>query len=666
MKLLATAVWKEWRDQRVGVIAFGLMVPTLFALAFLFVPGKWASAPLVPTVAAFGGFAIAALAIGADLVPGELRRNRLAFVARLPIDLRGLFVAKLLFFVAALGAFAAWTYLCATTASATLRHGPWFPAIDWSAWFPRDSFNVSKGNEPWGWIALACATWIFAVSCWLPRGTLAFPAALASLAAWLSPIVGAFWLHRGMQFHAGELNLVAAWLAFAGLLVAALSFTKGLRHGGPWRSRLTWCAGSAFGAFVPLYGWAELRVVEFCHVDPSAASFRMAPVALGTNGRYAFVTGYHDLDQSHGVPEWSAAHALVVDLEQGTWREAGEPGQHFECEVASGMNPWPTRLNPSAAVLLVEESSGWREPRHEDLVGGLDATTAQPLTAEQWKPLLVRPGVLRTGLANRAHSFLLMPDGRRCWSTGKDLYTDDVDGRERKLPGAATNHYWFRPIGLGFSGETSVYDCTRERVIHPPPQIMNVEYVRAGKWLVHAVTSKNLPSGLMLWDPDSDTLSPLLGVDSSLVRVDHHTDHREYVIAMVPDGRLLVVSSGGSLLLVDPESGARSELKAPAEFATKCCFGWSRGFLPSGELVLTLNMLWTSGSRPGRALFARLDWHHDQIAFAGPFEDVSGDLLGCPDRDTLVVVDDSRRIVRAHFDGRPTETLFPRPSAPRE
>jgi hypothetical protein len=37
-----------------------------------------------------------------------------------------------------------------------------------------------------------------------------------------------------------------------------------------------------------------------------------------------------------------------------------------------------------------------------------------------------------------------------------------------------------------------------------------------------------------------------------------------------------------------------------------------------------------------------------------------GRLVGCPDRDSIVLVDDGRRLVRAHFDGKPTDLLFPR------
>src|SRR5262249_12317931 len=153
---------------------------------------------LVASHVGLAGLVVAALAFGSDLVPGELRRNRLGFLARMPADFRTAFVAKLLFYVLALAGFAALAYVSTSFAGAAIRRGEWLPAVDW------------RGVRPLLDFALVGASWIFAVSCWLPRGTLALPAMALSLAAWGAPVLGAFLLHPEMKLRPDELAIVCA------------------------------------------------------------------------------------------------------------------------------------------------------------------------------------------------------------------------------------------------------------------------------------------------------------------------------------------------------------------------------------------------------------------------------------------------------------------------
>ena len=651
MTLFMTSLWKEWRDQRVAIVGFALVVPIVLGVAYGFAPGWWASQAAVPSFAALAGFAIAAIAFGADLVPGELRRGRLPFLARLPLDLRGAFAAKVAFFLAALASFTAWTYLNATAASALLRHGPWLPPFDWS--------GVGSLLP----LLLIATSWLFAVSCWLQRGTLVLPGTAITLALFGAPVVLAFLLHPGMTPPVDEWLAAIGWLTVAGFGVAALSFLKGLRHGGPWRARLLWSIGPALAAFAPLYGWTGMRVAEFRRLDPSLESFRIAPVTVGRDGRYAFVNASHWHDSnddawlSRGGNRLSATHAMVIDLATGESHEAGEPSQHFR--------PLAPQFDgePSPFVVLAADRLEFF-PRYgqrisdnaSDFLDVFDVTSGRPISREQWKQLLLNGGALDQNLwaintvvvADAEH-----PSGQRFWVRDRKIFHDDGAGVVEELPTDGQSR-WYCSRGHGFQGDSVLYDCTRRRAFRSDKIRQFVHFIRGGDWIIVSPIAGKQYGEFKRLDPESGAIRPIAGLEQ-----------RESVESLLCDGRLLV--SGGAesgLALLDPERGERIDLVLPDQLGTdpnsrRITSAAGETVMPDGALMLSV---WnhTIGERDSIPRLVRIDVRRNEVAVAGPFESASYGVLGIVDRDTVIVVEDSRRIVRAHFDGRPNETLFPK------
>ena len=90
-------IWKEWRDHRTVVFGIAICVPLLLLIARFALPQNVVASEVFVQVAAWGTLAIAVLALGSDLVPGEVRRGRIPFLARMPADLGVAFAAKLVF-----------------------------------------------------------------------------------------------------------------------------------------------------------------------------------------------------------------------------------------------------------------------------------------------------------------------------------------------------------------------------------------------------------------------------------------------------------------------------------------------------------------------------------------------------------------------------------------
>lgn len=646
MNALPTYLWKEWRDHRAIVVAYLVGAPLLIGIASLAIGKEWWSTRQDwPTIGAFVGFAVAALAFGADLVAGELRRRKLGFLARLPGDLSGAFVAKLAYFVAVLIGFAFWTYAAAAIASNGTRGSPWFPPLAWS-----------KYATLW-WAALVVAGWLLAVSSWMPRGTFALPATVLALAALLAPVFGAFASNPTMTLRPLEFETMAFWLALSGPFVAAASFTCGWRQGGTVRSRLAWSLGPAIIAFAPVWAWAGTRVHEHRHLDPSEASFRLHAAALGTGGRFAFVNGYHDLTSptsSLRQPEWGASHPMIVELETGSWRAAGGPDHLF----------WSAYLsrNPAGVdeVMLLAGKHDARLPIASQCVDCFDGSTGLPLTGEQWKRLLRGARSDDSQLPHSSASTFL-PDGRQVWVANWKIVERTRDGVQGEVVPDIPDR-WALPLGAGVEGENAWYDCTRRRAWRKQELASlfhQVVLVRAGRWIVvkrNTATREGDLANTMLWDPETRELAPVPGLSGNLLRGLH------------PDGRLLVVETAstegaaGAFVLLDPESGSRRDLPLPAPLAAKLHGGWLHGFTDSGDLLIKLYASSDDESPFRREVWiVRLDPRKDVLACVGPFaRGVSPDFLGCPDRDTVLFVADDRQLLRAHFDGRPTETLFPR------
>src|SRR5262245_17401313 len=117
MKILKLYLWKEWRDQRTAVLALALLLPAAILATAFFVPLRSLRDPLALLCAASAASRLSLLAIGSDLLPGELRRGRVRFLERLPSGLPAAFAAKLAFLLATVGGAGLYAVVLALAAS---------------------------------------------------------------------------------------------------------------------------------------------------------------------------------------------------------------------------------------------------------------------------------------------------------------------------------------------------------------------------------------------------------------------------------------------------------------------------------------------------------------------------------------------------------------------
>ena len=153
MRTLRAYLWKEWRDQRSIVLGFLLAIPIpLTVLAFV-LPPKMSGHPVYATIVGLGAIAIAALALGSELVPGEALRGTLGFLRRLPAGLATPLAAKLIVYGATVVLFGAYAFLLAGVLGGN-------PGV----------FSDEALPFPLPLALPFVLLWIFAASCWIPRG----------------------------------------------------------------------------------------------------------------------------------------------------------------------------------------------------------------------------------------------------------------------------------------------------------------------------------------------------------------------------------------------------------------------------------------------------------------------------------------------------------------
>jgi hypothetical protein len=303
-----THLWKEWRDHRAVILGIVALLPPVIFAALLLIPEGVVA---LPTAGAAAGLAVVALALGADLVPGEVRRGTLMFLRRLPGGLGPVFLAKAVLLVVALLLSGALGFGAANLAQRVA--GRPALALDWT-YAPE---------------ALAVVLWIFAVAMWLPRGELAVPATALCLGAFVLPMRMLLEWNPGLKLPVDAMTLGRWTLVPAGLLVAWLSF-RGRRFGGAW--------GSAWRGllvtlvlFTPAWGYVADRASDWRRFDPNDAQCRLWWGYVGTGGRYVFLNAFC------GGP----SHAILVDLQTGDWRAVGAPRDLFEVDAMVPVAPQP-------------------------------------------------------------------------------------------------------------------------------------------------------------------------------------------------------------------------------------------------------------------------------------------------------------------------------------
>ena len=486
MSAFSLYYWKEWRDHRAIVIGFLVTMPVLLGLAGALLDRRTFLGRGTQFFIVAASLLVAALAIGADLVPGEARRGKLGFLRRLPCDLHRAYLGKLAFLVSVYALFpadscgVAWLVGRAVGYEATTG----LALVDLPVWL------VSGG--------LAVVLWAFVVSCWLPRGALAVPAALLVLGVFALPVVLARLRYPALDPHAGTWFAV---LALAAPVVGWWSFVRGRRFGrgigaSAWRGLLALTL-----LFVPAYGRTAVDLHDLFHLDPRDGDFTMEAGWLGEGSRYAFVN----------VAAHGATHAVVIDLQTGEWRRDGDIGDHFSHPAWRRVPHASRAKTPLPLVMRIVES------QHGPMgywCAYLDGATAEP----------VKSG----------------------WS---DMRLEEIEPRLQAMAPAPPREFRARgPAGLGRyghgpAGSVGVHDPFRGRAYFDlPSKQAHYVSVRPGLWLVRGRDDPRY----LLFDPDTKTTSAVRG--GVALTAD---------FTLLDDGRVLKGS-----VVFDPESGARLDLES--------------------------------------------------------------------------------------------------------
>ncbi len=326
MNVLGLYVWKEWRDQRVGVIGMVAVVPLLFAIA----AAAWSRSTLDmvtrPGLAASAGALLALLAVGMDLIPGELRRGRARFLERLPAGLSRAFFAKFVFF----GVFTAFAAVYAGAIACALHVASF-------GTFP-DPFLEST-SEPYVLLAVAGALWVFAVSSWVTHGALALPATVLVVAILFAPMWLVFGPHSIVDVRPWELRAFCALSACGAGVSAWASFVRGYRFGAVPVRAARMGAIAAVLCLLPAWSWSAWRWYSTNEIVPFASTFHITSASLTDYPNTLFVEA-QNCDDPYRCDR-QRNQTLLVDIETGRWRAIGGPSSPVVYAPGTGTTPVP-------------------------------------------------------------------------------------------------------------------------------------------------------------------------------------------------------------------------------------------------------------------------------------------------------------------------------------
>jgi len=493
-------LWKEWRDNRAIAIGILAAVPALVVLASFFLPESLITDELFVHVCAWGTLAITVLALGSDLVPAETRRGRMAFLARLPSDLTFAFAAKVVVLMLAIVLSTTYGFLVGSMV----------------AGWPDSGMKLLAGPLL---LVLCASPWIFAVSCWLPRGALALPATALALALFALPFYVVVLWFPAFRPTDGDFLFWGVALGVGAFVVAWISFTRGYRYGrgflsAGWRGML-----ATLVLVAPAYAYTGYRVHEWSTVDPESDNFRVRHFMRGESGRYLYVNAHMLLRDG----KRASTHALVVDTRDGTWRSVGGAGAHFMS--LENFGHWNT-----VPVVVIE-----------DLTSVTDALSSRG-GKKIWRNYYDTDTgeVFKSGWSN-----MTLPE----------VEERIARGRSEVLKG------WSRQWSIGLGSrvvrgrEVGIYDPFRDKIFPSLGNRLRVA-VRPGRWLVRGIGRKE---EWKLYDPETGEFS-----ESPLAR--------EY-LRFLPDGRILQVRKKQWTVL-DPESGRSAPIRAEEGAALNQCGSW--------------------------------------------------------------------------------------------
>jgi hypothetical protein len=279
-----------------------------------------------PGLAAAAGALLALLALGMDLIPGELRRGRVRFLERLPAGLSRSFFAKLVFFTA-FTAFAA-TY---AGAIACAMHVMKFGSV------PHPFLEST--SEPYALLAVACALWVFAVSSWVTHGALALPATVLVVAVLFAPMWLVFGPHSIVDVRPWELRTFCALSACGAGISAWASFVRGYRFGAvPIRAARIGAVAAAL-CLLPAWSWSAWRWYSTNEIAPFASTFHISSASLTDYPNTLFVEAQNCNDPYSCDRQRN--QTLLVDVETGEWKAIGGPSSPVVYAPGTGTTPFP-------------------------------------------------------------------------------------------------------------------------------------------------------------------------------------------------------------------------------------------------------------------------------------------------------------------------------------
>lgn len=354
MRILGLHLWKEWREQRVAVLALLGLLPVLVLGLAHAVGARTAGSSVFVSCMGLLGLVVALIAIGGELLGGE-RRSGGQWLERLPGGLKAAFGAKLT--VAVVVSVIALGYGLALGVLAALLRGKSPDSL-----LDGELLEFSLTGR-FALDALVVALWVFAASAWSARGMLALLGG-ALLAVALS-LPGWIWPHVNYRPERWEVHAAQALVVGAALASAWWGFVRSDRGSGPWGSAARGIGVGVLGV-LPLWGWAGFQCHERDRIDPTSPD-----VVL--EGAWVFDDGQHALVQARPVlARWPypPLHTFLVDLDAGTRRELD--GLDLEL-IALWNEDAPSSGDPDGVVLERDDETGDRIE--------LDARSGEPLQA---------------------------------------------------------------------------------------------------------------------------------------------------------------------------------------------------------------------------------------------------------------------------------------------
>jgi hypothetical protein len=453
MNLVLTYCWREWRAQRAVLLAYTGMGLAALCLVFLLLPEHWwhpdgQRAEALSWFLVVGVVGIVAFATP-TLVRGEFGAKDDQFVRRMPGALLPSFGGKLLFL--ALAALAM-PLVCLLVGEGFLLaiDQPWYDLFTW-----RYDGTV-EFQWPWptliaGYAALL-VPWVWAIGAWLPGGRMATGGCVVFVLLLALAVIAVLRQSPGIESGLAWWNWT--WLVpVLGLAVAAVSWVRGRRGGGPLRSARFGLAAVGIG-LAPPSAWLGARVWDYHH--PDLQRLESLYVHGMTPDRAVLLAHGSENPHYNSVP-------VRIDLRDGSAAQLGGINDAFH--VVRGSRPrtaWP----PGCGRYWSNERyvAGCIESTLLDLTDG--STASAPWDKERGEPVLPPTTAATVEAETREAVVFLAPGGRRAWFEADEVCIERDGGVDRvRWKGELPRHVGALGHGLRayFAETTVLFDLATHR-----------------------------------------------------------------------------------------------------------------------------------------------------------------------------------------------------------